>query len=100
MSRVKRGFKGSGVQGSGVQRSEFSVQERIKSDGLLRNLKMSFKVIPEQAGIQEIQEVLDSRLRGSDSFGDFLQVHQINLRRYHGKSYLVRLARSFLPPEH
>jgi hypothetical protein len=33
----------------------FSVQERIKSDDLLRNPKMSFKVIPEQAGIQEME---------------------------------------------
>jgi hypothetical protein len=29
-----------------------------------------------KTGIQEIQEVLDSRLRGSDACGDFLRTHQ------------------------
>ena len=35
---------------------------------------MPFSVIPVKTGIQEIQEVLDSRLRGSDDYGDFLRV--------------------------
>jgi hypothetical protein len=30
-----------------------------------------------KAGIQLNQEVLDSRLRGSDGFSDFLRVHQV-----------------------
>jgi hypothetical protein len=33
-------------------------------------------VIPAKAGIQLNQEVLDSRLRGSDGFSDFLRDHQ------------------------
>ena len=32
----------------------------------------SFSLIPVKTGIQRIQEVLDSRLRGSDGGGDFL----------------------------
>ena len=39
--------------------------------------KTPFSVIPVKTGIQEIQELLDSRLRGSDAYGDFLQTHHI-----------------------
>jgi len=38
-----------------------SVYERIKIDAFVRNQKTPFSVIPAKAGIQEIQEVLDSR---------------------------------------
>jgi hypothetical protein len=48
----------------------------INRDGFVRSSKMSFSVIPVKTGIQEIQEVPDSRLRRSDDCGDFLRVHQ------------------------
>ena len=37
---------------------------------------MPFSVISVKTGIQVIQEVLDSRLRGSDDLEDFLRTHQ------------------------
>jgi hypothetical protein len=49
----------------------------MKFDALVKSQKPPFSVIPAQAGIQEIQELLDSRLRGSDAYGDFLRVHQV-----------------------
>jgi len=33
-------------------------------------------VIPANAGIQENQPLMDSRVRGSDGLGDFLRDHQ------------------------
>jgi hypothetical protein len=48
----------------------------LNDDGLVKSQKPPFSVIPAQAGIQEIQELLDSRLRGSDAYGDFLRDHQ------------------------
>ena len=50
--------------------------QNIKLDGFVRSRKTPFSVIPVKTGIQEIQEVLDSRLRGSDDYGDFLREHQ------------------------
>jgi len=46
-------------------------------DGLVKSQKMSFSVIPAKAGIQFFQGVLDSRLRGSDGFWDFLRNRQL-----------------------
>jgi len=34
-----------------------------------------FSVIPVKTGIQEIQKLLDSRLRGSDDYEEFLREH-------------------------
>jgi hypothetical protein len=45
----------------------------MKFDEFVKSRKTSFCVIPAQAGIQENQGVLDSRLRGSDGFSDFLR---------------------------
>ena len=45
-------------------------------NGLVKSPKTPFSVIPVKTGIQEIQEVLDSRLRGSDDCRDFLRDHQ------------------------
>jgi len=50
---------------------------RMKSDGLVKSPKTCFSVIPVKTGIQEIQEVLDSRLCGSDDYGDFLRGRQV-----------------------
>ena len=47
-----------------------------KVDGLVKSPKTPFSVIPVKTGIQEIQEVLDSRLRGSDDLEDFLRSRQ------------------------
>jgi hypothetical protein len=38
----------------------------MKSDEFVINREMLFSVIPAQAGIQFFQDLLDSRLRGSD----------------------------------
>jgi hypothetical protein len=48
----------------------------MKFDELAKSLKTLFSVIPAKAGIQSLQGLLDSRLRGSDGLGDFLRVHQ------------------------
>ena len=48
----------------------------MKFEGFVRSPKTHFSVIPVKTGIQVIQEVLDSRLRGSDDYGDFLRNHQ------------------------
>ena len=45
-------------------------------DGLVKSRFYPLSVIPAKAGIQLNQEVLDSRLRGSDGFFDFLRDHQ------------------------
>ena len=45
-------------------------------DEFAKSRKTPFPVIPVKTGIQEIQELLDSRLRGSDNCGDFLRIHQ------------------------
>jgi hypothetical protein len=49
---------------------------RFKVDDLVKSRKIPFSVIPAKAGIQCFQAFLDSRLRGSDEFWDFLRVHQ------------------------
>jgi len=49
----------------------------LKSDGLLKNLKGLFPVIPAQAGIQSFKVLrvpMDSRFHGNDKF---LGIHQI-----------------------
>jgi hypothetical protein len=38
--------------------------------------KVADCVIPAKAGIQSVQDVLGSRLRGSDGFSDFFRDHQ------------------------
>jgi hypothetical protein len=43
-----------------------------KIDGLAKNRKTPFSVIPAEAGIQSFWGLLDSRLRGSDGLEDFL----------------------------
>ena len=48
----------------------------IKIDKLVKSQKWSFFVIPANAGIQENQSLLYSRVRGSDRFGDFLRAYQ------------------------
>jgi hypothetical protein len=50
--------------------------ECINIDELVKSWKMPFSVIPAKAGIQSFQAFLDSRLRGSDDFWDFLRMHQ------------------------
>jgi hypothetical protein len=60
-----------------LSRYELNIEYRMtKFDGLAKSRKTPFSVIPVKTGIQEIQEVLDSRLRGSDDYGDFLRGHQ------------------------
>ena len=49
--------------------------EVIKLDEFVKSPKTPFPVIPVKTGIQEIQELLDFRLRGSDNCGDFLREH-------------------------
>jgi hypothetical protein len=49
----------------------------MKFDGLVKSQKSPFSVIPAQAGIQYFRAFLDSRLRGSDGFDDFLRGHQV-----------------------
>ncbi len=40
--------------------------EECKTDDIVESPKTAFSVIPVKTGIQEFQEALDSRLRGSD----------------------------------
>jgi hypothetical protein len=60
-----------------VNLRNIGILEHCKSEGLVKGQKTPFSVIPVKTGIQGIQEVLDSRLRGSDGFGDFLRSRQI-----------------------
>jgi len=48
-----------------------------KFNELVKSPKTLFSVIPVKTGIQENQDVLDSRLRGSDDQGDFLRGRQV-----------------------
>jgi hypothetical protein len=48
----------------------------FKTDAFVRSPKTLFSVIPAEAGIQSLQGLLDSRLRGSDDREDFLRSHQ------------------------
>jgi len=48
-----------------------------KFNALVKSPETPFSVIPVKTGIQENQEVLDSRLRGSDDYEDFLRTHQV-----------------------
>ena len=47
-----------------------------KFDAFAKSPKTLSSVIPAEAGIQSLQGLLDSRLRGSDGLGDFLRDHQ------------------------
>jgi hypothetical protein len=49
---------------------------KFNLDELAKSQETFFSVIPAKAGIQRIQAVLDSRLRGRDGFSDFLRSHQ------------------------
>ena len=51
--------------------------QSINYDGFVKSPKTRFSVIPVKTGIQGFQEVLDSRFRGSDDFGDFLRERQL-----------------------
>ena len=44
------------------------VKQRFKTDGLVKNLKSAWTVIPAQAGIQSFQMVMDSGFRQSDGY--------------------------------
>jgi len=58
----------------------FCLQQGIfeisKGDAFVKSPKTPFSVIPAKAGIQCLQAFLDSRLRGSDGYRDFLRTHQ------------------------
>jgi hypothetical protein len=47
----------------------------MKFDAFVKSQKPPFSVIPAQAGIQYFPTFLDSRLRGSDGYEDFLRDH-------------------------
>jgi hypothetical protein len=49
---------------------------KLNFDGFVKSKEFPFSVIPAEAGIQIIQILLDSCFRRSDSFSDFLRVHQ------------------------
>jgi len=48
----------------------------IKDDGLIKNQKFTFSVIPAKAGIQEKQAILDPGFCRGDGRAGFLRVHQ------------------------
>jgi hypothetical protein len=48
----------------------------LNIDALAKSLEAPVIVIPVKTGIQENQLLIDSRFRGSDGLGDFLQDHQ------------------------
>jgi len=47
-----------------------------RDDGFVRSPKTPLFVIPAKAGIQNLQNVLDSGIRRSDKFQGFLRFHQ------------------------
>jgi hypothetical protein len=49
----------------------------IKCDGVEKTTYHQLFVIPAQAGIQNIQKLLDSRLRGNDSKKQFAGFYEI-----------------------
>jgi uncharacterized membrane protein YcgQ (UPF0703/DUF1980 family) len=53
-----------------------SISIVLNIDGFAKSRFYPVFVIPAKAGIQLNQAVLDSRLRGSDGFFDFLRDHQ------------------------
>jgi len=66
-----------GGRGKGLSCSNF--------DKLAKNQKAPHIVIPAEAGIQLNHPAaagLDSRVRGSDGFGDFLRIHQILFSKF------------------
>jgi hypothetical protein len=56
--------------------TKLKFQIKSKADGFVKSKEFSFSVIPAEAGIQIIQILLGSCFRRSDSFSDFLRVHQ------------------------
>jgi len=50
--------------------------DTINFDEFVKSHESSVFVIPEKAGIQETQPLVDSRVRGSDGHRDFLRSHQ------------------------
>jgi hypothetical protein len=52
------------------------MSDEVNPDELAKSQETLFSVIPAKAGIQGIQAVLDSRLRGRDGFSNFLRSHQ------------------------
>jgi len=48
----------------------------VNADGLVKNQKFTFSVIPAKAGIQEQQGILDPGFRRGDGLDGFLRVHQ------------------------
>jgi len=50
--------------------------ENVNIDGIVKSPFGPIFVIPEKAGIQLVQVVLDSCFRRSDGFPDFLRDHQ------------------------
>ena len=66
-------------------------QHRV--DAHVKSQKAPVIVIPANAGIQENQRLMDSRVRGSDSLGDFLRVYQSLESKYQQ----LRFALNFEP---
>ena len=60
-----------------IQSSNQIQSSNAKLDGFVKSQKMVSPVIPAKAGIQGFEEVLGSRLRGSDDDEDFLRERQI-----------------------
>jgi len=52
-----------------------------KFDAFVKSPKTLFSVIPAEAGIQSLQGLLDSRLRGSDDREGFLRSHQVCFKK-------------------
>ena len=64
------------------------------NDGFVKSRFYPLFVIPAKAGIQLNQEVLDSRLRGSDGFFDFLRERQNwSKKRQPGRANETKIAR-------
>ncbi|GEM_PF-2214396 len=68
----------------------------VNLDAQLKSQKAPVIVIPANAGIQENQPFMDSRVRGSDGFGDFLRGHQPYSKRF---SIKVRIRQIMLKIE-
>jgi hypothetical protein len=62
--------------GSPIVDTYFFLRQSGEEEKMKTRFSGSFSVIPVKTGIQEIQELLDSRLRGSDTCGDFSRGHQ------------------------
>ena len=62
----------------GFRGSRFSVQG-LNIDAHVKSQKAPVIVIPANAGIQENQLLMDSRVRGSEGLGDFLRDYQYSI---------------------